>query len=87
MLQCLRARENVSLSALSSIIINNINNTKNSPQITVIDTSNIHGFEGPQIILTIPLEILKMVYNEDVGHIRIVSAVYRNVTVALSYEK
>ena len=76
-----------SLSALSTIVVN-INNINNSSPITAIDTSNIDGLGGPQISLTIPLELLLKIFsNEDDRRIRIVSAVYRNVSEALSYEK
>ena len=57
----------------------------NSLQITVINTSIISGLQGPQIVMTIPVELINR--GNSNGSVRIVSAIYRNVSAFLSYDK
>ena len=51
----------------------------NMTSITAIDTYDFIGLENPRISLTIPIELLKA-FDDGDGLIRIISAVYRNVS-------
>ena len=69
-------------SVLQSEVID-LNNPNNPLQITAINTSSLNGTVVPHISMTIPLELLR-VFNDGVGEIRIVSAVYRNISSIFS---
>ena len=47
--------------------------------ITVINTSSIEGIMGPEITLSLPLELLEQ-FTDASGSVRIVSSVYRNIS-------
>ena len=66
-------------SDLQSQVIMLKNNTPTS--ITVINTTNIdRGSGGPEISLTVPLELLEKFINENETTLRIISATYRKVS-------
>ena len=49
--------------------------------ITVINTTSIDGESiRPEILLTLPLELLEKFINDNESTVRIISAVYRNVS-------
>ena len=75
---------NISCTVLQSEVID-LNDPNNPLQITAINTSNINGSVGPAISMTIPLELLR-IFNDGDGEIRIVSAVYRNISIIFSNE-
>ena len=54
-------------------------------QITAVNTTNLKDYNGPQVSLTIPFQLLEE-FSEGDGFIRIVSAVYRNVSAFFSDE-
>ena len=70
-------------TVLSSRIVD-LNYCCNPPEIIAIDTSNLKETTGPQVSLSIPLELLR-VFDDGEGLTRIISALYRNVSGVLSH--
>lgn len=71
--------------ALKSVLVDL--STQNSPKFTAIDTSKIPGLVGPEISLTVPLELVEKFSAKNGGLLTIVSAVYINVAKAFSKER
>ena len=53
--------------------------------VEVINSSSVFEFEGPAVSVTIPLEILQVFDDDNDGSIRIVSTLYSNLSILLSY--
>lgn len=53
------------------------------PQLTSINTSSLNVNTGPTIAVTIPLELLRA-FDGGNGEIRIISVLYRNVSLIFS---
>ena len=53
--------------------------------VEVFNSSSFEGYEGPAVSVTIPLEILQVFDDYNDGSIRIVSTLYSNVSLLLSY--
>ena len=77
-------KKNFYILVLKSTVVD-INEQDKSLQITTLNTSIFSGSEGPQIVMAIPVELLKCGIGN--GSARIVSGVYRNIAESLSYEK
>ncbi len=54
-------------------------NSITSSTVTAINSSDFLSLTGPLITLTIPLELLKA-FDDGDGIVRVISAIYRNVT-------
>ena len=51
----------------------------------VLNSSSYVDFDEPAVSVTIPLEILQVIDDDNDGSIRIVSTVYSNVSLLFSY--
>ncbi len=60
-------------------------NSITSSTVTAINSSDFLSLTGPLITLTIPLELLKA-FDDGDGIVRVISAIYRNVTNVYSYQ-
>ncbi len=59
-------------------------NSVNSSTVTAINSSDFPSLNGPLITLAIPVELLNE-FDDDDSVVRIISVIYRNVSIVFSY--